>query len=55
VRLIIEAVGHCAGEVEKARAPGSPGGHKITPDEAAAIAVSSLSAVADDLAEMLQE
>lgn len=55
IRLLVEAVSACVREVEKARAPSSQGGTKVTPEEAAAIAVTALSEIADDLAEMLQE
>ncbi len=55
IRLLIEAIAACVREVESARAPASQGGAVVTPEEAATIAVTALSEIADDLAEMLQE
>jgi len=40
---------------ESARAPGSPAGSKITPEEAASVVVSALASVADDMQEIIQD
>lgn len=55
IRLLVEAIGVCVREVEAARQPSSQGGTRVTPEEASAIAVTALSEIADDLADMLQE
>jgi hypothetical protein len=55
VRLIVRAIAEAMEAAESARAPGSPAGSKITPEEAASVVVSALASVADDMQEIIQD
>jgi len=52
-KLLMSAINAAMEEARAARGPMTPGGEKITPDEAADITVSALSRIADDLESLL--
>jgi hypothetical protein len=52
-RLIIGAVRAALEEVETAKAPGSPGGKKVTAEEAIDVAAAILGSLVDPIADIL--
>lgn len=52
-RLLINAVHNALKEAQEARGPTTPGGAKVTPEEAADITVAALASIADELQALL--